>query len=261
MDSDKWTRIYKRRIELFHSCSFVDLCVELAYIIAMRVIGYSRVSTESQFRAGVSVEMQEQRIRDWALVNGGRVFACFQDAGLSGGRVENRPGLCAALDATGREDVLIVYSLSRLARSTRETLAIAERLEAVGANLVSLCERIDTTSAAGKMVFRMLAVLSEFERDQIAERTRHALAQKRAKGEKTGGTVPWGWAAAEGRLRRDDEQWEVTEWILSRRGEGWSYRSIAAALSQRGVRTKTGLATWNPKTIRAIAMRAQLEST
>lgn len=44
-------------------------------------------------------------------------------------------------------------------------------LDVAGADLVSLSERIDTTSAAGKMVFRMLAVLNEFEKDQVSERT------------------------------------------------------------------------------------------
>lgn len=62
-----------------------------------------------------------------------------------------------------------------------------------GRDLVSLSEKIDTTSASGKMVFRLLAVLNEFERDQISDRTRFALAHKKANGEKTGGTVPFGY--------------------------------------------------------------------
>lgn len=61
-----------------------------------------------------------------------------------------------------------MYSLSRLARSVKDTIAIAERLERSGANLVSLSERIHTTLALGKMVFRLLSTLNEFERDQLA---------------------------------------------------------------------------------------------
>ena len=80
------------------------------------------------------------------------------DRGLSGGRCDNRPALKEALKAVCRGDSLVVYSLSRLARSTRDTLMIAETLERKGADLVSLSERIDTTSSTGKMVFRMLAV-------------------------------------------------------------------------------------------------------
>lgn len=92
------------------------------------------------------------------------------DAGLSGKRADNRPELQKALDAVTKcSGVLLVYSLSRLARSTKDTLAISDRLEKADADLVSLSERIDTTSAAGKMVFRMLAVLAEFERDLVSD--------------------------------------------------------------------------------------------
>ncbi len=56
---------------------------------------------------------------------------------------------------------------------------LAEKLDKAGADLVSLSERIDTTTAAGKMVFRMLAVLNEFERDQISERTSAILQHKK----------------------------------------------------------------------------------
>ena len=65
-------------------------------------------------------------------------------------------------------------------------MAIAERLEKAGADLVSLTEKIDTTSAAGKMVFRMLAVMAEFERDLVSERTRAAMSHKKSKGEVIG---------------------------------------------------------------------------
>src|SRR6266581_6504849 len=82
--------------------------------------------------------------------------------------------------------VLVVYSLSRLARNTTETLELGERLAKAGADLVSLSEKIDTTSAAGKMVFRMLAVLAEFERDQISERTRVAMQHMRCEGKRVG---------------------------------------------------------------------------
>ena len=64
-----------------------------------------------------------------------------------------------------------------------------------GAELVSLSEKIDTTIAAGKIVFRMLVVLAVFERDQISERTTSALAQKRSKGERIG-KVPFGFNLA-----------------------------------------------------------------
>ena len=142
-----------------------------------KAIGYVRVSTEGQAVDGVTLEAQESKIRAWCMVNDYDLLGVHVDAGLSGSRADNRPALRDALNACEKGCALVVYSLSRLARSTRDTLDIADRLAASGADLVSLSERIDTTTAAGKMVFRMLAVLAEFERDIISERTKTAMQQ------------------------------------------------------------------------------------
>lgn len=155
----------------------------------MKVIGYIRVSTEDQARKGVSLEMQRDRIHKWADLNEGEVIAVYEDAGISGMDME-RPGLESALNAANKGVALVTYSISRLARSTIGVLEIAKRLEYQGADLVSLSEKIDTTSAAGRMMFRMLAVLAEFERDQISERTKNALAKLKANGKKLGSPNP-----------------------------------------------------------------------
>lgn len=125
----------------------------------MRAVGYLRVSTTKQAVDGVSLAAQQEKIKAWAGLNEASLEDSYEDAGISGKGMEQRPGLAAAIEhACRRKAVLVVYSLSRLARSTRDTLAIADRLERAGADLVSLTERIDTTSAAGKMVFRLLGV-------------------------------------------------------------------------------------------------------
>lgn len=128
----------------------------------MKVIGYVRVSTEGQATEGVSLDAQEKKIRAWAELKGVSEVEIFIDAGVSGCSADNREAPQDALRAIAEGDALVVYSLSRLARSTKDTLEIADRLDRLGADLVSLSENIDTTTAAGKMVFRILAVLSEF---------------------------------------------------------------------------------------------------
>ena len=119
---------------------------------AKAAVGYVRVSTERQASEGVSLEAQRARIEAWATANGLTLAVedVHVDAGLSGGRADNRPALQAALaEACKRRAPLVVYSLSRVARSTKDALAIAERLDKAGADLVSLSESIDTTTAAG----------------------------------------------------------------------------------------------------------------
>lgn len=215
----------------------------------MKVVGYVRVSTEGQAQDGVSMDAQEAKVRAWADLNGATEVVIFTDAGLSGKRADNRAGLQSALAAVSAGDALVVYSLSRLARSTRDTIAIADQLAVRGADLVSLSEKIDTTTAAGKMVFRMLAVLSEFERDQVSERTRLALDHKRARGEKTGGKVPFGFDATDdGRLVENQAEQSALSTMRELRAGGASLRAIAADLEQRGIASKTG-GRWHAKVI------------
>lgn len=220
----------------------------------MKAIGYIRVSTQGQVEDGISLSAQEAKVRAWADLNGAEVVI-FRDEGLSGKRADNRPGLQEALAAVEKGDALIVYSLSRLARSTKDTITIAEALDKRGADLVSLSEKIDTTTAAGKMVFRMLAVLSEFERDQVSERTRFALAHKRANGEKTGGDVPFGYRLGDGRLVPDAGEQKAIALIRELRGAGASLRTIARELEVRGCRTKTGRAHWHPQSLKQVLTR------
>jgi DNA invertase Pin-like site-specific DNA recombinase len=163
-----------------------------------KAIGYARVSTIGQAEDGVSLEAQEARVHAWCNLNGYELVGVMVDRGLSGGRADNRPALQQALQAVGKGDALVVYSLSRLARSTKDTLAIAETLDRRGADLVSLSEKIETTSAAGKMLFRLLAVLSEFERDVVAERTSMAMRHLQASGHYIGGGTPFGFRVRDG---------------------------------------------------------------
>jgi len=214
-------------------------------------VGYARVSTEEQAREGVSLEAQRARIEAWAQGNDTPLIGFFEDAGISGSRTENREGLQKAIGmACEKRAILVVYSLSRLSRSTKDTLALAERLERAGADLVSLSEKIDTTSAAGKMVFRMLAVLNEFERDQISERTAAALRHKREKRQPYSPT-PYGFDRICDLLVINHDEQIVIEEILELREKGLSLRQIAAKLNQAEIGTKHGRQ-WFASTVRSV---------
>lgn len=220
-------------------------------------IGYVRVSTSRQASEGVSLDAQEARIRAWAASQGLDVAAVHVDAGLSGGRASNRPGLQAALsDACRRKAPLVVYSLSRMARSTRDALTIAERLDKAGADLVSLSEAIDTTTAAGKMVFRMLAVLAEFERDLCSERTTSALAFKRRQGLRISGKIPYGCRLDAGQLVAVEEGQAAIRLMVSLRDAGLSLRGIAAELERRQIHRQNGAHVWSPSVVLMVLRRA-----
>lgn len=223
-------------------------------------VGYVRVSTEKQAAEGVSLAAQRAKIAAWCELNDYALVAVHADEGVGGGSMKGREGLAAALAASTKGAALICYSLSRLARSTRDMLTIADRLERQGADLVSLSERIDTTTAAGRMVFRMLAVLAEFERDQIGERTKLALAHKRATGRKYA-PVPFGFTEIEGRLVTVKTEAAILQRILADRDAGRSYREIAAALNGDRVATKRRGQRWYASTVRSLVQRPQIGAT
>ena len=219
---------------------------------------YIRVSTEGQATEGISLGAQQAKIAAWCVANDVELGSVFIDAGISGKRADNRPQLQLALDDVCQSGgVLVVYSLSRLARSTKDTIAISERLDKAGADLVSLSEKLDTTSAAGKMVFRMLAVLAEFERDQVSERTTAAMAHKKSKGERVG-KIPFGFTlAADGvSLIENADELQAVDLIRTLNAEGFSLRAIAAELDNRQIPTKDGKAGWRHTTVRSILNRA-----
>jgi site-specific DNA recombinase len=218
-------------------------------------IGYIRVSTPGQAAEGVSLEAQRARLEAWAAAGGVELASVHEDAGLSGSKAANRPALQAALAEVCRlKGRLVVYSLSRLARSTKDALAIAERLDRAGADLVSLSEQIDTTSAAGKMVFRMLAVLAEFERDLISERTRGAMAHMRRQGRRISGRIPFGSDLVGDRLVENPQEAEALVLMRQLRAEGRSLRQIAAYLELRNVHAKNG-GHWTAKVISFVLRR------
>lgn len=225
----------------------------------MQAIGYVRVSTEGQADNGVSLDAQRAKIAAWCDLNGYSLGEVFVDAGLSGTRADNRPALQQALAAVCRERgaCLVVYSLSRLARNTRDTIDIATRLERAGVDLASVSERIDTSSAAGKMVFRLLGVMAEFESDQISERTAVAMQHKRRQGERVG-AVPVGYdLAADGvSLVENHVEQQIVGMVKELRSRGYSMRAIAAELTVRGIQTKQGGTEWKHSTIQRILARS-----
>lgn len=218
-----------------------------------KAIGYIRVSTQGQVEEGVSLEAQRAKIDAWCKLNDAELVEVFRDAGISGASMGGREGLQAALKATGKGMALVAYSISRLARSTRDMLDIADRLDRKGADLVSLTEKIDTTSASGRMVFRLLAVLSEFEREQVGERTKAALAHKKAKGEKYA-PVPFGYREVEGRLVEVKAEALIVAEIARMRERGAAYKAIAEGLNGKGIEGKRG-GKWHASTVRYILQR------
>lgn len=137
-------------------------------------IGYARVSTEDQ-----SLNLQLDALRAAGCT---RIFK-----EKIGGKARSRPKLQAALAALGPGDHIVVWRLDRLGRDFRHLVDIAEELRGRQANIISLAEGIDTSSSIGEVVYRLICVFADFERNVIVERTRAGLAAAKARGVKLGG--------------------------------------------------------------------------
>lgn len=139
----------------------------------MTIYGYSRVSTLEQSH--------------------GRQFKALEDYGVDklftekiSGAKKNRPEFDKMIKKLKEGDVVVVSELTRLSRSTSQLFKIAEDFQARGVQLVSIKEKIDSTSTTGRLMFGMLSVLAQFEREIIVERTKEGLAVAKANGVKMG---------------------------------------------------------------------------
>lgn len=208
------------------------------------------MSTLDQAQDGVSLDMQRAKIAAYADLNNATLVEIVADAGLSG-KSANRPGLVRALElAKQNRAALVVYSMSRLSRSTRDTLEIVERLDAAGCEFASLTEKIDTSSAGGRVIFRVLAALAEFEREQLAERVTAAMAHCKAQG-RVVGSVPHGFTRNGATLERNADEQTIKDIARVMRESGATLREISAELAARGAFNRAGRP-FNPKSVVAL---------
>jgi DNA invertase Pin-like site-specific DNA recombinase len=207
----------------------------------MRVIGYVRVSTEEQGVSRLGLEAQRAAIiaecerRDWTLLE------VIQDVGRSGKDLR-RPGIMRALDELSRGDAtaLVVAKLDRLSRSMLDFARIMTTAQKQSWALVALDVQVDTTSPSGEAMAHMLATFSQFERRLISERTKQALAQKRAGGVRLG-APPEIDSPIASRIRKE-------------RAAGRTLREIAQRLNEDRVPTARG-GRWHASTLQRVLAR------
>ena len=137
------------------------------------IFGYARVSTEAQ-----NLDRQIDALKKYGV-------DMIYNEKMTGTK-RDRPELSKMLDRMTEGDTVVVESLSRLGRSTKDLIELTELFERKGVHLVSLKESIDTSSSTGKLLFTLMSAIAQFERDVIADRTKEGLRSARARG-RTGG--------------------------------------------------------------------------
>lgn len=135
----------------------------------MSNVGYARVSTLDQ-----NLDLQTDALR----ASGCTKLFVEKASGAS----TERPELARALEYVREGDVLVVWRLDRLGRSLRHLLDVVHGLGEAGVQFKSISDGIDTTTSAGKLMFKIVGAIGEFERELIVERTQAGLAAARARG-------------------------------------------------------------------------------
>lgn len=204
------------------------------------VVAYLRVSTDEQAASGAGIEAQRVAINTEVERRGWVLLETFTDAGVSGKSITGRPALADALATVERGDAgtLIVAKLDRLSRSLLDFASLMKRAQDVGWNLVALDLGIDLSTPAGEFLASVMASAAQWERRIISQRTKDALAVKRAAGVHLG--------------RRSTLPVAVGLRISLERRQGKSLRQIAQGLNDDTVGTGQGGKTWHASSVRSV---------
>ena len=177
----------------------------------MRVAAYLRVSTTDQ-----DPETQGREVRAFVAARGWESVETYQDLGISGARAR-RPGLDQLVkDAwRGRFEAVVVWDLSRMARSTLHALQLLQEFEQMNVRLIAVKQTFDTGTPLWRAFFPLAAMFAELERSILIERVRAGMARARAEGKRIG---------------RPERRVDL-ELLARLRAEGRSVRQIARDLA------------------------------
>lgn len=205
---------------------------------AVVAVGYVRVSTVEQAESGAGLSAQRLAIEQEAARRNWQLLEIFTDTS-SGRSLQGREALHAALEEleAGHAHVLVVAKLDRLSRSLLDFAGLMSRARTRGWNLVALDLGIDLSTPAGEFLASVMASAAQWERRIIGQRTKEALAVRRAAGARLG--------------RPPQTSPEALARALELRADGLPLRAVAARLTAEGVPTARGGA-WHASTIRAL---------
>jgi DNA invertase Pin-like site-specific DNA recombinase len=207
---------------------------------SLRVIGYIRVSTQEQVATGYGLDAQEAAIRAASLRNDWDLIAVVRDEGASGKDLD-RPGLREALAMASGADALAVAKLDRL---TRSLVGLSDLMDWGQRNklaLIALDLGLDTSTDTGRLVARIMASVGEWEREQIAGRTRAAASVRRSQG------------LVMGRPGVRDSNPDLAIRIRDARAGGAKWQAIADMLNHDGVPTVRGGTQWRVSSVQSAA--------
>ncbi|MBD2359365.1 recombinase family protein [Tolypothrix sp. FACHB-123] len=220
----------------------------------MKLVGYVRVSSESQAE-NTSLTEQRQKIESYCYAFGHELLQIFEEVG-SGKNTTHRPQFQSALKLVSEQaDGIIAAKLDRLARNTRDVLALVDDvLQPQRKALILLDLQVDTTTPQGYMILTVMSAVAKLERDIINERTQGGRRAKADNGGYAYGAPAFGQKAVDGELIPDLEELDAIEAIRKHHKSGKSFGAISQWMNMNGYKTKLGRQ-WHPNSVKRVVDR------
>ena len=217
--------------------------------MSKRVAIYCRVSTTEQAEEGYSIDEQNIKIREYCEREGHEIYNLYEDRGISGKNITNRPGIKQLLnDATNNKfDLVVVWKLNRISRKLLDILNIVELLNKHNIAFRSLTENFETETPSGKLQLNIMGAIGEFERETIADNIKLGMGAKARSGEWCGGIV-LGYdiveIPSEGKKRKNtklqinEKEATTVRRIFELYGQGYGYKAVVNRVNKEGHKTK-----------------------
>lgn len=223
---------------------------------------YRRVSTVEQASDDrTSLGAQERICRGIAMAHGELNPVIFTDAGISGSvPIGQRPAGAQLLSLAQRGDIVVASKLDRMFRDIVDAFDTAKRFKESGIDLVlaDISHEPITGHGLGKVMFGVMAVFADFEKDRIAARMHEGREGKKARGGHIGGDAPYGWTkigrGRDATLVENDAEQDIIAQILALHAETGSLNRTSILLLNRGIKGREGA--FNREQIRRIVRRA-----
>ena len=218
----------------------------------MRVIIYSRVSTDAQERDGTSLDTQESACLDFARRQGWAVVECVRDA--ASGASLDRPGIerVRQLLRGNSADIVVAYAVDRLSRNQNQIGVIFDEIQQSGARLEFVTERFEDTSV-GRFILAARAFIAEVEREKIVERTTRGKLQRARAGKIPQafgrGCYGYVYTPATGQREIEPFQAEIVRRMFRRFAETRSLSAVSNELNDEGIPAHQG-PRWYANTVR-----------
>lgn len=207
---------------------------------------YVRFSPRKNAAECKSCEVQIATCLAYCEFKGWKVLGIFQDDNMSGKSMKNRTGIQDAMNkAIIKNAHVVVYSLSRLARSLKDTISIVESLKKQNLGLISCKEEFNTGTHSGRLILHVMAAMAEWEREVCSERTSDALQHRMAQGFRVSALPPWGKQNDPNDPKRvidNHTELAMMRKIMVWRREGATARGICRLLNEAGFKPRK---TWS----------------